>query len=96
MLFLLAVPLVLGRVVNALFYQGEEEVVTTLVYRYSAPALLGLVVLAVALGAMKRALQAWRGRIRDEVYLIGERLHNFGESRRVGRAAAGGRLAVRA
>lgn len=96
MLFLLAVPLALGRVVSGLFYQGGEEVVATLVYRYSAPALLGLAILAVTLGSLKRALQAWRGRIRDEVYLIGERLHNFGESRRVGRAAAGGRLAVRA
>ena len=96
MLFLLAVPLTLGRVISTLWYQGEEEMVTTLVYRYSAPALLGLAVLAVALGMLKNAFLAWRRRIRDEVYLIGERLHNFGESRKVGRAAAGGRLAVRA
>ena len=29
----------------------------------------------------QRGLRKWKGRIRDEVYLIGERLHNFGESR---------------
>ena len=96
MLFLLAVPLTLGRVVSKIWYHDEEEMVTKLVYRYSAPALLGLAVLAMALGMLKNAFLAWRRRIRDEVYLIGERLHNFGESRKVGRAAAGGRLAVRA
>lgn len=96
MLFLLALPLTLGRVVSTLWSHGDEEMVSTLVYRYSAPALLGLVLLGVALGMLENAFLAWRRRIRDEVYLIGERLHNFGESRKVGRAAAGGRLAVRA
>ena len=96
MLFLLAIPLTLGRVISTLWYHDEEEIVATLVYRYTAPALLGLAVLAVALGMLKNAFLAWRRRIRDEVYLIGERLHNFGENRKVGRAAAGGRLAVRA
>ena len=96
MLFLLAAPLVLGRIVNELYFPGQGEATTTLVYRYCAPALLGAALLAVALWVLRGAFQAWRGRIRDEVYLIGERLHNFGESRRVGRAAAGGRLDVRA
>lgn len=96
MLFLLAAPLALGRIVNELYFPGEGEATTTLVYRYCAPALLGLVLVTVALWMLKGAFQTWRGRIRDEVYLIGERLHNFGESRRVGRAATGGRLDVRA
>ena len=96
MLFLLAAPLVLGRIVNELYFPGEGEATTTLVYRYCAPALLGLGLLAVGLWMLKGAFQTWRGRIRDEVYLIGERLHNFGDSRRVGRAATGGRLDVRA
>jgi E3 ubiquitin-protein ligase MARCH6 len=30
--------------------------------------------------AVARATARWRSRIKDEVYLIGERLHNFGET----------------
>ncbi|KAG7006224.1 ERAD-associated E3 ubiquitin-protein ligase doa10 [Physcia stellaris] len=97
LVFLLALPLTLGRIVNALYFPGaEEEVMRTLVYRYSAPAILALAVTAVALSILKGAFDAWRGRIRDEVYLIGERLHNFGESRRVRKAAKGRRVDVRA
>lgn len=96
MAFLLALPLTLGRVANILYATGEDEVATTLIYRYSPPALLGLGLATVGLWAVKGALQAWRGRIRDEVYLIGERLHNFGESRQVRKAAVGGRVDVRA
>ena len=96
MLFLLAAPLALGRIVNELYFSDEGEATTALVYRYCAPALLGLGLMIVALWMLKGAFQKWRGRIRDEVYLIGERLHNFGESRRVGRVATGGRLDVRA
>ena len=97
LVFLLALPLTLGRIVNALYFPGaEEEAMRTLVYRYSAPAILALAVTAVVLSILKGAFDAWRGRIRDEVYLIGERLHNFGESRRVRKAAKARRVDMRA
>ena len=56
-------------------------------YRYSYPAVLGTAVGVVVLVGVGRALRAWRKRVRDEVYLIGERLHNYGDSRR--KSAAG-------
>ena len=31
---------------------------------------------------LSRAFSGWRRKIRDEVYLIGERLHNFGDGKR--------------
>ncbi|PHH81510.1 hypothetical protein CDD82_612 [Ophiocordyceps australis] len=63
---------------------------TVLLYRYSYPAaaLFGLVAQGViGLGGI---LRGWKTRIRDEAYLIGERLHNFGA------ATAGSRTAKRA
>ncbi|CAK7199614.1 hypothetical protein SEUCBS139899_002297 [Sporothrix eucalyptigena] len=49
-----------------------------LVYRLSFPfvALVGL--LAWSLWGMVGVYESWKLRIRDEAYLIGERLHNFG------------------
>ncbi|PHH78698.1 hypothetical protein CDD80_6436 [Ophiocordyceps camponoti-rufipedis] len=56
------------------------------IYRHSYPvALLGVVVVKHAVG-MARVFRGWRAGIRDEAYLIGERLHNFGMT-----AAGGGR-----
>ncbi|PHH66180.1 hypothetical protein CDD81_243 [Ophiocordyceps australis] len=63
---------------------------TVLLYRYSYPAaaLFGLVAQGViGLGGI---LRGWKTRIRDEAYLIGERLHNFGA------ATAGSRTAKKA
>lgn len=71
---------------------GLSGLTRTHVYRYSYPAMLGLVCLAVLLWGLGRALKGWRRKVRDEVYLIGERLHNFGEGRRkrgIGRVSAG-------
>ncbi|KAL9112548.1 MAG: hypothetical protein Q9227_003119 [Pyrenula ochraceoflavens] len=48
---------------------------------YAYPAVLGLAVAGYCAVLLKRSLGKWRMRIRDEVYLIGERLHNFGEAK---------------
>lgn len=58
-------------------------------YRYSYPGILGDATAGVVAWAVARAFKGWRQRIRDEVYLIGERLHNFGERRVQGRGRAG-------
>ncbi len=50
-------------------------------YRYSYPIAASLVVAVLAAGEVGKATKRWRARIRDEVYLVGERLHNFGEKR---------------
>lgn len=48
-------------------------------YRMAYPAVLGLMVLWILIIVLQRQLDSWRVKIRDEVYLIGERLHNFHE-----------------
>lgn len=58
---------------------GQEA--QTKVYRYSYPMAAALIVLLLCGAEAVRATSRWRARIRDEVYLVGERLHNFGEKR---------------
>lgn len=63
----------------------------TVFYRYSYP--ISAIVMLVMLGVsgMGRAVEQWRAKIKDEVYLVGERLHNFGEKR----PAAGSKTLLR-
>lgn len=51
------------------------------VYRYSYPVCASQVLVLWGAWEVVKATQRWRNRIKDEVYLIGERLHNFGERR---------------
>lgn len=53
----------------------------TKMYRYSYPLAASGVVLILGVRELGKATSRWRARIRDEVYLVGERLHNFGEKR---------------
>jgi E3 ubiquitin-protein ligase MARCH6 len=55
-----------------------------LVYRYTYPMVLCAAVVGVALWALMGVMRGWRQKIRDEVYLIGERLHNFGDRKATG------------
>ncbi|KAK5170643.1 uncharacterized protein LTR77_005232 [Saxophila tyrrhenica] len=59
--------------------EGSEERVK--MYRYAYPLAASAVMLVLACGEVLKATRRWRARIRDEVYLVGERLHNFGEKR---------------
>ena len=88
----LAVPLALGWIANATILQsfsGKDELFRACVYRYTYPGILGFVLLVTSLWGLGKAFVGWRKKVRDEVYLIGERLHNFGEIKR--RKGAGGR-----
>lgn len=51
------------------------------VYRYSYPLCASQGMILWGAWEVVKATQRWRNRIKDEVYLIGERLHNFGERR---------------
>jgi E3 ubiquitin-protein ligase MARCH6 len=60
--------------------EALHQACVVLVYRFSFPAVaLALAGVAAGWGAVGVA-HRWKGRIRDEAYLIGERLHNFGGS----------------
>lgn len=50
-----------------------------LAYRYAYPMCLCLLFIGFANYILLGWLTEWRMKIKDEVYLIGERLHNFGE-----------------
>ncbi|KAH7348647.1 hypothetical protein BKA65DRAFT_501036 [Rhexocercosporidium sp. MPI-PUGE-AT-0058] len=48
-------------------------------YRYAYPMCFALCCVVYALYILLSWVKDWRMKIRDEVYLIGERLHNFGD-----------------
>jgi E3 ubiquitin-protein ligase MARCH6 len=80
--------------------QQLADTVTVLVYRLSYPLTALLVACAASGWNLIGVFRGWQVRIRDEAYLIGERLHNFGAgngagnggARRAPWRAAGGRL----
>jgi E3 ubiquitin-protein ligase MARCH6 len=73
-------PLALGRIINFLLDVSDVNRRAE-IYRQSYPILAGQVILIYAVLAMKHRIAVWRTKIRDEVYLIGERLHNYQEIR---------------
>ena len=58
----------------------DEELPTKL-YRYSYPIAASIIVIILGTMELGKATSRWRARIRDEAYLVGERLHNFGEKK---------------
>lgn len=52
-----------------------------LAYRYAYPMCLCLLCIGFAFSVLLGWLKDWRMKIKDEVYLIGERLHNFGDKK---------------
>jgi E3 ubiquitin-protein ligase MARCH6 len=84
---LLAAPQGLGWMVNAIVGVQEPELRMKL-FRYAYPGLMAGVLATYCAVLLKRQIGVWRVRIRDEVYLIGERLHNFGEGGKSASAVA--------
>ncbi|EON65685.1 hypothetical protein W97_04924 [Coniosporium apollinis CBS 100218] len=72
-------PWLLATALNKSYFAAADQEARKRLYRMAYPALLALAVGAWAVWGLVRATARWRARIRDEVYLIGERLHNFGE-----------------
>ena len=68
-----------------------DEDAMALLYRFSYPVTLAAGMSIWGAWSAIRALGRWRRRIRDEVYLVGERLHNFGETRVAGMGTHGRR-----
>ncbi|PYH32425.1 E3 ubiquitin-protein ligase SSM4 [Aspergillus neoniger CBS 115656] len=74
------VPLILGFSMNATVFSSTPEVQSK-VYRYAYPATLVISLMGWLVYLVRRQVEIWRVNIRDDVYLIGERLHNFREKR---------------
>lgn len=77
----IAIPASLSFITNRTLYYGASQATKKLVWRYSFPAVGLSIVVIWASNVLVRLLVRWRLVVRDEVYLIGERLHNFGEKR---------------
>ncbi|KAI2787922.1 hypothetical protein POX_f08304 [Penicillium oxalicum] len=73
-------PLLLGFVLRCtlFFARGGAQ---PEIYRFAYPATLSVVLAMWSVHFIVRKLTIWRIHIRDDVYLIGERLHNFSEKR---------------
>jgi E3 ubiquitin-protein ligase MARCH6 len=83
----LIVPFALASVANRFDLFGSDETQKMLVFRYAYPLCLSWVINASGFWLLLGVMKGWRMRIRDEVYLIGERLHNFGDRSKSGTAA---------
>lgn len=93
----LTAPLSLGWTANKVLFASKGSTFQARVYRYSYPAVLALGLWFAVSYLVGMAFRGWRQRIRDEVYLIGERLHNFGERKGLGTGSgvSGRRVASR-
>lgn len=76
-----AAPVALAVGANLTIYRGASETTRNLVWRHSFPAVGLTIAVAFAVRTLARIVTRWRLIVRDEVYLIGERLHNFGEKK---------------
>lgn len=82
-LFAIAVgaPALLAWSMSHTLYRGASEATQNQLWRYSFPV-VGLSIAVMFAGrVLAKIVTRWRLVVRDEVYLIGERLHNFGEKR---------------
>lgn len=76
---LLMAPVGFGLVINTTL---RDSGLYSKVHRYAYPGILGVALALYCTVLLRRQIGAWRMKIRDDVYLIGERLHNFGDSQR--------------
>ncbi|OJD32299.1 ring finger membrane protein [Diplodia corticola] len=77
----LALPLAAAHAANATYFAAAPQSAKTMVYTLVYPLALSVGLSAWVAWGTVRATERWRQRIKDEVYLIGERLHNLGEKR---------------
>jgi E3 ubiquitin-protein ligase MARCH6 len=83
----LIVPFSLASVANRFEIFGPDPEQQILGYRYAYPFCLSMLINAIGFWLLLGIMKGWRMRIRDEVYLIGERLHNFGDRSKSGTTA---------
>ncbi|EPS41334.1 hypothetical protein H072_4758 [Dactylellina haptotyla CBS 200.50] len=81
MLVALFAPLTIGFIVNTFIVKGASPELSHQIYRYSYPALLVVTLASVGLFFLYRLFDSWKQSLRDEIYLVGEQLHNHGDRR---------------
>jgi E3 ubiquitin-protein ligase MARCH6 len=96
---LLGAPFAGALVANATYFRASTAQEKVKIMRLAYPVALGVATSLWSVLIVGKATERWRLRIRDEVYLIGERLHNFGEKRpgsAAGKAAGKGKARAEA
>lgn len=73
-------PLALGFVINSSVFASSPDLQAK-VYRYAYPLTLILSLVVWVSYLVRRQVDIWRVNVRDDVYLIGERLHNLSDKR---------------
>ncbi|KAF4548306.1 RING-variant domain-containing protein 1 [Elsinoe fawcettii] len=58
-----------------------DKISSAKIYRYAYPVVLAHVLAVWGTYGARKGIKKWKERIKDEVYLVGERLHNFGEKK---------------
>ncbi|KAK2743036.1 hypothetical protein FQN57_004992 [Myotisia sp. PD_48] len=74
-------PLPIGFLLNSTVLSSSLPTIQSQTYRYCYPGFLAFVLLLWGIQLFYRQISVWRVSIRDDVYMIGERLHNFSERR---------------
>lgn len=83
----LFIPFCLASVANHYEILGPDEEQKILAFRYAYPFCLSMMINATGAWLLLGVMKGWRTKIKDEVYLIGERLHNFGDRNKSSTAA---------
>lgn len=73
------IPLMFGFALNSTLFASSSPDMQCKVYRYAYPNTLLLSFMVWLAFWSRRQIEIWRANVRDDVYLIGERLHNFRE-----------------
>ena len=84
-LLALSIPLglaYLSQRVRVLLGIGQEGEALMTTYLGTYPVFMFVVALVAGIVAARRAVDKWRDSVRDEIYLVGEVLHNLDEVER--------------
>ncbi|KAK6348424.1 hypothetical protein TWF718_006219 [Orbilia javanica] len=81
MLAALTAPLGIGFFINTFIVKGASPELSHQIYRYSYPAVLVVSVASIGIYFLYTLFDRWKQSLRDEIYLVGEQLHNHGERR---------------
>lgn len=81
MLAALIAPLGVGFFINTFIVKGASSELSHQIYRYSYPAVLVVSVASIGIYFLYTLFDRWKQSLRDEIYLVGEQLHNHGERR---------------
>ncbi|KAK9368073.1 hypothetical protein V1509DRAFT_624187 [Lipomyces kononenkoae] len=76
---MLLIPVPLGWIVAHTILRNSPQDTIVTIYRFSYPVVLFMALALVAAYGLYRVWNNWKTKLRDEVYLIGEQLHNHAE-----------------